>query len=180
MAVFVVGNFDLIRASFLRIYQGKGVFACLVSFSRSWACSSLVLCFWTLSVTSNGAPAVGDDLRLGRFLRALQYSTKVEVLRKRRKMVAHARDLHDRNQRSTCLLTLALTLTLSPSPARTFCCAMSSSWLVVQSKALDVDGLYIVHVQCNRAPKQRRRTYRAHGRINREFTLPHTLPASST
>lgn len=39
-----------------------------------------------------------------------------------------------------------------------------------QSKALDVDGLYIVHVQCNRAPKQRRRTYRAHGRINREFS----------
>ncbi|CAN0554567.1 unnamed protein product, partial [Ectocarpus sp. 12 AP-2014] len=37
-----------------------------------------------------------------------------------------------------------------------------------ESKALDVDGLYIVHVQCNRAPKQRRRTYRAHGRINRE------------
>lgn len=40
-----------------------------------------------------------------------------------------------------------------------------------QSKALDVDGLYIVHVQCNRAPKQRRRTYRAHGRINRESPL---------
>lgn len=38
-----------------------------------------------------------------------------------------------------------------------------------QSKGLDVDALYITHVQANRAPKQRRRTYRAHGRINREF-----------
>lgn len=37
-----------------------------------------------------------------------------------------------------------------------------------QSKGLDVDSLYVVHAQCNRAPKQRRRTYRAHGRINRE------------
>ncbi|CAN0183089.1 unnamed protein product [Ascophyllum nodosum] len=35
-----------------------------------------------------------------------------------------------------------------------------------ESKGLDVDSLYIVHVQANRAPKQRRRTYRAHGRIN--------------
>lgn len=42
---------------------------------------------------------------------------------------------------------------------------------LAQSKALDVDGLYIVHVQCNRAPKQRRRTYRAHGRINREYVF---------
>ena len=32
-----------------------------------------------------------------------------------------------------------------------------------------MDSLYIVHVQANRAPKQRRRTYRAHGRINREL-----------
>lgn len=46
----------------------------------------------------------------------------------------------------------------------------------LQSKALDVDGLYIVHVQCNRAPKQRRRTYRAHGRINRESTRRRVLP----
>eukprot|EP00904_Undaria_pinnatifida_P000621 jgi/Undpi1/1055/HiC_scaffold_10.g04518.m1 len=41
-----------------------------------------------------------------------------------------------------------------------------------ESKALDVDGLYIVHVQCNRAPKQRRRTYRAHGRINPYMSSP--------
>lgn len=34
-------------------------------------------------------------------------------------------------------------------------------------KGLDVDHLVIEHIQVNRAPKMRRRTYRAHGRINR-------------
>ncbi|KAF9677796.1 hypothetical protein SADUNF_Sadunf08G0144800 [Salix dunnii] len=34
-------------------------------------------------------------------------------------------------------------------------------------KGLDVDALYISHIQVNQAQKQRRRTYRAHGRINR-------------
>jgi hypothetical protein len=38
-----------------------------------------------------------------------------------------------------------------------------------QVKGLDVDTLYISHIQVNQAQKQRRRTYRAHGRINREF-----------
>lgn len=33
-------------------------------------------------------------------------------------------------------------------------------------KGLDVDHLVIDHLQVNRAPKLRRRTYRAHGRIN--------------
>merc|ERR1711894_517895 len=33
-------------------------------------------------------------------------------------------------------------------------------------KGLDVDHLVIDHVQVNQAPKTRRRTYRAHGRIN--------------
>eukprot|EP00037_Helgoeca_nana_P031865 m.410971 g.410971 ORF g.410971 m.410971 type:complete len:184 (+) comp28535_c0_seq1:479-1030(+) len=33
-------------------------------------------------------------------------------------------------------------------------------------KGLDVDALEIKHAMCNRAPKMRRRTYRAHGRIN--------------
>ena len=33
-------------------------------------------------------------------------------------------------------------------------------------KGLDVDRLVIDHIQVNRAPKIRRRTYRAHGRIN--------------
>lgn len=31
-----------------------------------------------------------------------------------------------------------------------------------------MDSLYITHIQVNQAQKQRRRTYRAHGRINRE------------
>ncbi|KAG6766300.1 hypothetical protein POTOM_030374 [Populus tomentosa] len=38
-------------------------------------------------------------------------------------------------------------------------------------KGLDVDALYISHIQVNQAQKQRRRTYRAHGRINRTFIL---------
>ncbi|KAE8726974.1 60S ribosomal protein L17-2 [Hibiscus syriacus] len=33
-------------------------------------------------------------------------------------------------------------------------------------KGLDVDALYISHIQVNQAQKQRLRTYRAHGRIN--------------
>lgn len=33
-------------------------------------------------------------------------------------------------------------------------------------QSLDVDGLCVSHIQVNAAPKQRRRTYRAHGRIN--------------
>ncbi|CAF0878514.1 unnamed protein product [Didymodactylos carnosus] len=33
-------------------------------------------------------------------------------------------------------------------------------------KGLDVDHLVVEHIQVNRAPKIRRRTYRAHGRIN--------------
>ncbi|KAF5782239.1 putative ribosomal protein L22/L17 [Helianthus annuus] len=36
-------------------------------------------------------------------------------------------------------------------------------------KGLDVDALHISHIQVNQAQKQRRRTYRAHGRINREY-----------
>ena len=36
-----------------------------------------------------------------------------------------------------------------------------------QTKGLDVDTLYVSHIQVNKAQKQRRRTYRAHGRINR-------------
>ena len=43
--------------------------------------------------------------------------------------------------------------------------------LSVQMKGLDVDALHITHIQVNRAPKQRRRTYRAHGRINREWSI---------
>ena len=36
-------------------------------------------------------------------------------------------------------------------------------------KMLNTDALVIEHIQINRAAKVRRRTYRAHGRINRKF-----------
>ncbi|KAL1429926.1 hypothetical protein MTO96_015426 [Rhipicephalus appendiculatus] len=39
-------------------------------------------------------------------------------------------------------------------------------------KGLDVDRLVIDHIQVNRAPKMRRRTYRAHGRINPYMSSP--------
>lgn len=42
---------------------------------------------------------------------------------------------------------------------------------IFQVKGLDVDSLYISHIQVNQAQKQRRRTYRAHGRINRKLML---------
>ncbi|ESO01123.1 hypothetical protein HELRODRAFT_157283 [Helobdella robusta] len=39
-------------------------------------------------------------------------------------------------------------------------------------KGLDTDHLVIEHIQVNRAPKMRRRTYRAHGRINAYMSSP--------
>ncbi|KHG15528.1 60S ribosomal L17-1 -like protein [Gossypium arboreum] len=39
-------------------------------------------------------------------------------------------------------------------------------------KGLDVDSLIISHIQVNQAQKQRRRTYRAHGRINPYMSSP--------
>ncbi|EPY73291.1 60S ribosomal protein L17 (L23) isoform 2-like protein [Camelus ferus] len=39
-------------------------------------------------------------------------------------------------------------------------------------KGLDVDSLLIEHIQVNKAPKMRRRTYRAHGRINPYVSSP--------
>lgn len=41
-----------------------------------------------------------------------------------------------------------------------------------QVKGLDVDSLYISHIQVNKAMQQRRRTYRAHGRINPYMSSP--------
>jgi ribosomal protein uL22 len=38
-----------------------------------------------------------------------------------------------------------------------------------QQKGLDIEKLIIKQIQVNQAPKQRRRTFRAHGRINRIF-----------
>ena len=39
-------------------------------------------------------------------------------------------------------------------------------------KGLDLDKVTIVHANCNQAPKMRRRTYRAHGRINAYLSSP--------
>merc|ERR1712040_32899 len=39
-------------------------------------------------------------------------------------------------------------------------------------KSLDVDSLYVEHVSVNEAPKNRRRVYRAHGRINPFMSHP--------
>merc|ERR1712058_57622 len=39
-------------------------------------------------------------------------------------------------------------------------------------KGLDADHLVVEHIQVNRAPKTRRRTYRAHGRINPYMSSP--------
>merc|ERR1712141_245643 len=39
-------------------------------------------------------------------------------------------------------------------------------------KGLDADHLIIEHIQVNRAAKMRRRTYRAHGRINPYVSSP--------
>lgn len=41
-----------------------------------------------------------------------------------------------------------------------------------ESKGLDTDTLYVQHIQVNKAMKQRRRTYRAHGRINPYMSSP--------
>ncbi|KAH7579013.1 Ribosomal protein L22p/L17e [Nakaseomyces glabratus] len=44
--------------------------------------------------------------------------------------------------------------------------------LYLQAKGLDATKLYVSHIQVNHAPKQRRRTYRAHGRINKYESSP--------
>jgi large subunit ribosomal protein L17e len=41
-----------------------------------------------------------------------------------------------------------------------------------ESKSLDVEKLVLTHVQCNEAQRGRRRTYRAHGRINAYMNTP--------
>ena len=40
------------------------------------------------------------------------------------------------------------------------------------TKGLDVENLTVTHIQCNKAIPQRRRTYRAHGRINPYMSNP--------
>lgn len=45
-------------------------------------------------------------------------------------------------------------------------------FLLFCEQGLDVDSLVIEHIQVNKAPKMRRRTYRAHGRINPYMSSP--------
>ena len=40
------------------------------------------------------------------------------------------------------------------------------------TKGLDTSSLIVKHIQVNQAPKQRRRTYRAHGRVRATSSLP--------
>jgi ribosomal protein L22 len=47
--------------------------------------------------------------------------------------------------------------------------------MAMQVKGLDTDNLFISHIQVNQAQRQRRRTYRAHGRINRESSLSQSV-----
>ena len=44
--------------------------------------------------------------------------------------------------------------------------------LLLQAKKLNINKLYIKHIQVNQAPKQRRRTFRAHGRVNPYLSSP--------
>jgi len=41
-----------------------------------------------------------------------------------------------------------------------------------EAKGLDIETLHVSHIQVNRAPSGRRRTYRAHGRINAYMSHP--------
>ena len=41
-----------------------------------------------------------------------------------------------------------------------------------EAKGLDVSKVFLTHANCNQAPKMRRRTYRAHGRINAYMSCP--------
>lgn len=49
---------------------------------------------------------------------------------------------------------------------------MLIGFMSLNQQGLDVDSLVVEHIQVNEAPSMRRRTYRAHGRINRKYLLP--------
>ncbi|RLV61912.1 hypothetical protein DV515_00019888 [Chloebia gouldiae] len=51
-------------------------------------------------------------------------------------------------------------------------CKMKMAHRFCSCQGLDVDSLVIEHIQVNKAPKMRRRTYRAHGRINPYMSSP--------
>lgn len=43
------------------------------------------------------------------------------------------------------------------------------------TKGLDTSNLIVKHIQVNQAPKQRRRTYRAHGRVSSRSPLKKSI-----
>merc|ERR1712232_1464804 len=49
---------------------------------------------------------------------------------------------------------------------------LSNAEANAEMKGLEVDKLFISHIQVNKAQEQRRRTYRAHGRINPYMSSP--------
>merc|ERR1712096_518453 len=49
---------------------------------------------------------------------------------------------------------------------------LSNAEANAELKSLDMDKLFVVHVQVNKAVQNRRRTYRAHGRINPYMSHP--------
>ncbi|VFV35591.1 ribosomal protein l17 [Lynx pardinus] len=53
-----------------------------------------------------------------------------------------------------------------------YCTCLKMQKVMLNLKGLDVDSLVIEHIQVNRAPKMRHRTYRAHGRINPYLSSP--------
>lgn len=48
------------------------------------------------------------------------------------------------------------------------------------TKGLDTSNLIVKHIQVNQAPKQRRRTYRAHGRVRLSLSFAQELPTNFT
>merc|ERR1711933_653005 len=51
-------------------------------------------------------------------------------------------------------------------------CPLKNAEANADTKGLDTSNLIVEHIQVNQSPKQRRRTYRAHGRINPYMSNP--------
>ena len=88
--------------------------------------------------------------------------------KRRRRGTTLAARLRKRGQ-SCCLAVCArLHLCLSLARYSRILCLC----FIYQVKCLDTESLEISHIQVNRAQKQRRRTYRAHGRTNPYMSSP--------
>merc|ERR1712216_377482 len=103
--------------------------------------------------------------------------------------------VHFKNTRETCLAIRGMMLKKAQSylghvvekkeaiPFRRYCggvgrtsqaknAGATNGQANAEMKGLEVDKLYISHIQVNQAQQQRRRTYRAHGRINPYMSPP--------